>query len=157
MGFDQNRNLQFDPDRDLDFDLNRDLSFDPNRDLGFGRRGILFRGYVCSACGAIVNPLSEECNECGAVFVSRKRKTAQRVKPELKYCIYCGHPVTKTDVYCRNCGLKVPGSHATPRGSTRTEQAMGGYESLKLSEKKGKKVLTDWSETGRDFEEFVEK
>jgi len=68
LGFNHVRELQFDLNRTLDFDLNRDLVFNPNRDLGFGKRGVLFRGYTCPNCGAIVSVDATSCGECGATF-----------------------------------------------------------------------------------------
>ncbi len=68
LGFSHARELQFDLNRELVFDANRDLTFDPNRDLGFGRRGVLFRGYVCPTCGALVSAGATSCSECGARF-----------------------------------------------------------------------------------------
>src|SRR3989304_6226936 len=60
LEFNPNRDLEFDPKRDLGFDPGRKLGFDPKRargfepgrDLGFGKRGPVFRGYVCPICGA---------------------------------------------------------------------------------------------------------
>lgn len=68
LGFSHLRELQFDLNRTLDFDLNRELVFNPNRDLGFGKKGVLFRGYVCQKCGAIVSMDATSCDECGATF-----------------------------------------------------------------------------------------
>jgi len=66
--FSSQRELLFDLYRKLAFDANRDLIFNPSRDLGFGKRGVLFRGYACANCGAIVSADSKSCDECGAVF-----------------------------------------------------------------------------------------
>ena len=66
--FSSARELQFDLDRKLSFNHDRDLTFQPNRDLGFGKRGVLFRGYACANCGAIVSADAKSCDECGAVF-----------------------------------------------------------------------------------------
>ena len=68
LGFSHLRELEFDLNRTLNFDPNRDLVFQPNRDLGFGKRGVLFRGYACPNCGAIVSPDATSCSECGAEF-----------------------------------------------------------------------------------------
>ena len=68
LGFDSKRNLEFDPNRELGFDPGRDLGFAIGRDLGFGKRGPVFRGYVCPICGAQVTPDQPSCTECGAVF-----------------------------------------------------------------------------------------
>ena len=79
LDFNPNRGLQFDPSRGLWFDPNRKLWFDPNdglwfdpdRDLGFGKRGPVFRGYVCPVCGASVTADQPSCTECGAVFEAK--------------------------------------------------------------------------------------
>ncbi len=160
LGFDVDRDLWFRSDRKLFFDSDRDLDFDVNRDLGFGERGIIFRGYVCSNCRALVNPMAVECNECGAVFEAREKKAPARPKEaeaERPFCVYCGYPSSGSDVYCRNCGLKITRA-PPPMSQTLTERTpMSRYESVKLSKEKGKKILTDWSETGKDFREFVEE
>ena len=76
LGFNPNRPLEFDPRRGVDFNPNRPLEFDPrrslefqpNRDLGFGRRGVVFRGFVCPICGALTTETAVKCSECGANF-----------------------------------------------------------------------------------------
>jgi|SRR3990172_4264590 len=76
LEFNPNRDLEFDPKRDLGFDPGRKLGFDPKRargfepgrDLGFGKRGPVFRGYVCPICGAQVTADQPSCTECAAVF-----------------------------------------------------------------------------------------
>ena len=83
LGFDHVRDLQFDLNRKLDFDLNRVLIFDPNRDLGFGKRGVLFRGYVCENCGAIVSPDATSCGECGAEFREPKIIGVMKAPPSM--------------------------------------------------------------------------
>jgi len=65
LGFDPNRGLQFDANRDLGFDPGRDLGFAIGRDLGFGKRGPVFRGYVCPICGAQVTPANSTSGSCG--------------------------------------------------------------------------------------------
>ncbi len=73
VGFNLNRNLAFDSDRDL--------LFDSSRDLGFGKRGVIFRGYVCPVCGAPVAKDAAECDECDVRFertVTRKEKRSQK-------------------------------------------------------------------------------
>jgi len=77
------RNVNFNLDRDLAFNLNRNLIFDVNRDLGFGKRGVIFRGYVCPVCGAPVAKDASECDECGVKFeqtTTRKEKRKQKKK-----------------------------------------------------------------------------
>jgi hypothetical protein len=163
LGFDVDRELGFSPDRDLIFNVDRELGFFPNRDLGFGKRGVIFRGYVCSNCKALVNPMAVECNECGAIFepaaMKKPKKKARIARPDKLFCVYCGYPASGSDVYCRNCGLKV--SRQTAQGpSVPTEKApiAYGYDTVKLSKNQGKskKVLSDWSDTGKDFEDFLE-
>jgi hypothetical protein len=68
LSFDPERNLQFEPKRDLAFDPGRKVGFEPGRDLGFGKRGPVFRGFVCPICGAQVSADQPSCTECGAVF-----------------------------------------------------------------------------------------
>ncbi|HLE46066.1 MAG TPA: hypothetical protein VI915_03625 [Thermoplasmata archaeon] len=68
LEFSTARPLTFDSNRDLIFNMDRELNFNPTRDLGFGKRGVLFRGYVCANCGAIVSVDATSCDECGAVF-----------------------------------------------------------------------------------------
>jgi len=75
LGFDSNRDLGFDSGRKLGFDPGRDRGFEPGRDLGFGKRGPVFRGYVCPICGAQVTADQPSCTECGAVF-DRKGSTS---------------------------------------------------------------------------------
>ena len=68
LGFDHDRSLKFDPNRKLGFDSSRDRGFKPDRDLGFGKRGPVFRGFMCPICGAQVTADQPTCTECGAVF-----------------------------------------------------------------------------------------
>lgn len=75
------REVCFNLNRDLKFDSDRDLSFDSSRDLGFGKRGIIFRGYVCPVCGAPVAKDAANCDECKVQFeqsVTRKEKRSQK-------------------------------------------------------------------------------
>ena len=89
LSFNVNRNLKFkvfrgvsfNLDRSLDFDNDRDLSFDSGRDLGFGKRGVIFRGYVCPVCGAPVAKDASKCDECDVQFertITRKEKRSQK-------------------------------------------------------------------------------
>ena len=86
LEFNPNRDLEFDPKRDLGFDPGRKLGFDPGRgrgfepgrDLGFGKRGPVFRGYVCPICGAQVTADQPSCTECGAVFDRKGSTSAPR-------------------------------------------------------------------------------
>lgn len=75
------RGVGFNLNRDLEFNSDRDLSFDSGRDLGFGKRGVIFRGYVCPVCGAPVAKDAAECDECDVQFqrtVTRKEKRSQK-------------------------------------------------------------------------------
>ena len=75
------RGVGFDVRRNLAFDSNRDLLFDSSRDLGFGKRGVIFRGYVCPVCGAPVAKDASKCDECGVQFektITRKEKRSQK-------------------------------------------------------------------------------
>lgn len=81
LSFDWNRDLVFDSDRDLDFDSERDLSFDAGRNLGFGKRGPVFRGYVCPVCNAGVTADQPTCTECGAVFERKAARTHWQASP----------------------------------------------------------------------------
>ena len=75
------RGVQFNVNRNLAFDSDRDLFFDLDRDLGFGKRGVIFRGYVCPACGAPVAKDAAECDECNIQFeqtITRKEKRSQK-------------------------------------------------------------------------------
>lgn len=80
LGFDPNRTIDVDPNRGVLFDPNRDLGFAPDRDLGFGKKGVVFRGFVCPVCGASVTEDQPTCMECGAVF---ERKDPSRPEAPL--------------------------------------------------------------------------
>src|SRR6266571_733032 len=66
--FKPNRERGFDPGRPLLFDAGRDRDFLPNRDLPFGKRGVVFRGFICPICGVSVTADQPACTDCGAVF-----------------------------------------------------------------------------------------
>ncbi len=137
LNFDPNRKLEFEPGRPLEFDSgrpldfqpSRELEFQPNRDLGFGHRGVVFRGYICPICGALVAPDATSCNECGAVFEGppspppptppatpapppvptpgappRRPAASQPNGPAAAYCTNCGVLLHKGDAFCWNCG-----------------------------------------------------
>ncbi len=75
------RGVDFNVRRNLAFDSDRDLFFDFRRDLGFGKRGVIFRGYVCPVCGAPVAKDAAKCDECDVQFertVTRKEKRSQK-------------------------------------------------------------------------------
>src|SRR3972149_2735506 len=74
LNFNSSRTLEFSASHPLLFDPNRDLIFNSDRDIGFGKRGVLFRGYVCANCGAIVSVDATSCDECGAVFEQPESK-----------------------------------------------------------------------------------
>lgn len=81
LAFDPDRELTFQPGRALLFDPNRDVQFNPGRDLGFGKRGPVFRGFVCPVCGAAVTADQPSCTECGAVFEPKAvRKESPRAQ-----------------------------------------------------------------------------
>jgi Double zinc ribbon len=126
LAFDVGRPLQFDSRRRLGFDPKRELGFAPNRNLGFGRRGVVFRGFVCPICGALVTEDAIRCGECGAVFESSPRAsgpstpprekpapkpkvrpaTPPTVLPKAAFCAFCGVELKATDMFCWNCGTQ---------------------------------------------------
>ncbi len=155
LNFDPNRKLEFEPGRPLGFDTgrpldflpSRELEFQPNRDLGFGHRGVVFRGYICPICGALVAPDSTSCNECGTVFegpptpppptppatpnrppAAPRAKPAAPEAPKVAYCAYCGVRLHKGDAFCWNCGAV----------------ATRGSEVVKLPPKKTESVTRPW-------------
>ena len=75
LDFDPKRTVGFQPGRPLEFDSRRPLNFEPRRDLGFGRRGVVFRGYVCPICGSLTTETATQCTECGTVFEIRPSVT----------------------------------------------------------------------------------
>ena len=155
LEFEVGRPLEFEPGRALEFQPTRELEFQPNRDLGFGHRGVVFRGYICPICGALVAPDSTSCNECGAVFegpptpppppkpaeppAGRRRGTprpgapapstpAAPPKPSVAFCPYCGVKLHAGDAFCWNCGARM--------GS--------GTEAVKLPPRKTEPVTREW-------------
>jgi ribosomal protein L40E len=72
------RPVDFNTRRELSFNLNRDLSFNTNRDLGFGKRGVVFRGYVCPICRAPVAKNAPQCDECGVKFEQPAKQQVQK-------------------------------------------------------------------------------
>ena len=143
LEFAKGRPLEFDSRRPLDFNVGRQLDFQPNRDLGFGRRGVVFRGYVCPICGSLVTEDAKRCSECGTMFDANPRaatppagaaspkgsapfekptkpvSTATRPSGEAPtptvYCAHCGVRLKKADGFCWNCGSKVRGASATAK------------------------------------------
>src|SRR6266540_719051 len=143
------RPLEFDARRPLEFDSRRALEFNANRDLGFGRRGVVFRGFVCPICGALVTEDAKRCNECGAVFDDGSRasgppaptvpdKTVPPKKPKAPAaparspattsCAYCGAKLKRADTFCWNCGARTSGAS----------------EVVKLPTQKVESVTRDW-------------
>lgn len=136
LNFDSNRRLDFNTGRPLDFDIRRPLEFDPgrdlefneNRDLGFGRRGVVFRGYVCPICGSLATETATRCTECGAVFEGPPRASepagpgpaaasrpapgkakptapsGKSVRADQVFCAHCGTALKRNDAFCSNCG-----------------------------------------------------
>lgn len=140
LEFEPGRPLEFDPRRPLEFDSRRDLEFNQNRDLGFGRRGVVFRGFVCPICGALVTEDAKKCNECGTLFEGSPRAAgppagkppptgpAEKVRttkpafppgktspPGAVYCAYCGVKLKRADTFCWNCGARTSGSSEVVR------------------------------------------
>lgn len=137
LAFDPQRELGFSPGRALTFDPGRSLAFHPNRDLGFGRRGVVFRGYVCPICGALSSEDATRCDECGTVFdrgdraagpstpgmvpaaPETGRKTPEKTRETARapaaaprptaYCAFCGAKLHPGDRYCWNCGSRSVG------------------------------------------------
>jgi len=139
LAFDPTRRVDFDPGRSVAFDPSRSLSFHPNRDLGFGHRGIVFRGYVCPICGALVAEDARRCDECGTSFDGRERAAgpamppapapparrpteaakSPRAKepagtvppppPAAGFCAFCGAKLHPGDRYCWSCGSRSVG------------------------------------------------
>jgi DNA-directed RNA polymerase subunit RPC12/RpoP len=152
LEFDPGRPLQFDMRRTLEFDPGRDLLFNENRDLGFGRRGVVFRGYVCPICGSLVTETATRCTECGAVFEGPPRASQPpsptthegrapepgKAKPSTPSgkagkadrisCAYCGTALKRADTFCSNCGKATAG----PRGV------------VKLPPQKKQNMTRDW-------------
>jgi hypothetical protein len=141
LEFDSRRPLEFDSQRPLEFNSGRALEFQPNRDLGFGRRGVVFRGFVCPICGSLVTEDAKRCSECGAVFDPTPRAAGpaevttaptKSAKPgavpakagvspaSTVYCAHCGVKVKRTDTFCWNCGAKTSGSSEAAKPAGRT-------------------------------------
>jgi predicted amidophosphoribosyltransferase len=74
------RPVDFNTKRDLSFNINRDLSFNSSRDLGFGKRGVVFRGYVCPKCRAPVAKNAPQCDECGVKFEQPVKQQLQKAR-----------------------------------------------------------------------------
>lgn len=146
LKFDPRRPLEFDIRRPLEFDSGRDLLFNQNRDLGFGRRGIVFRGYVCPICGSLVTETATKCTECGAVFEGTPRASqppsptspevrapergkakpaapsGQAGKADRVYCANCGTALKRVDAFCSNCGAATAGQREAVRPTPQKKQ-----------------------------------
>lgn len=140
LAFNPGRGLTFEPSRPLEFDPGRTLAFHPERDLGFGRKGVVFRGYVCPICGALVTEDAPKCTECGTVFEEAPRAPGPHVpaaavpsvargserpgpappaaplreepRPPTKgrFCAFCGAKLSPSDTFCWNCGARSVGT-----------------------------------------------
>jgi len=229
LGFTSARTLLFDSNRELTFDPNRELNFSPNRDLGFGKHGVLFRGYVCAACNAIVAPDATSCDECGAVFEEPEARGIMKARPSVfaptaesraapppppsprapppppslprpepaseptqepymerpapprsaapipppppshigppppaagaaHFCHNCGARSWAGDAFCWNCGARFT-TGAQP--ATAEPGAQGASppptETIQLPPRKAKKVVKDWTETGKSLSEYAEE
>ncbi len=150
LEFSPGRPLEFDARRPLEFDSRRALEFNANRDLGFGRRGVVFRGFVCPICGALVTQDAKRCNECGTVFDDGSRATgppaptvpgkatpAPPKRPSTPgrppattsaYCAFCGAKLKRADTFCWNCGNRTSGASGV----------------VKLPSQKVESVTRDW-------------
>jgi len=168
LNFDPNRKLEFEPGRSLGFDTgrplefqpSRELEFQPNRDLGFGQRGVVFRGYVCPICGALVAPDATSCNECGTVFEGPPTPPPPKPpvtppptkRPPTSRPPVPGPPVSAPRkpvppakpgvIYCAYCGVQL---HT---GDTFCwncgAQAKGVAEVVKLPKKKTESATREW-------------
>jgi predicted nucleic acid-binding Zn ribbon protein len=148
LEFDSSRPLEFDSRRPLEFDSRRALDFNMNRDLGFGRRGVVFRGFICPICGALVTEDAKRCNECGAIFEPNPRAAGppagrpptvspgppKAASPTLAppkspaapggavYCAYCGAALKRGNAFCWNCGARTDGGSGVVRLPTKKAQ-----------------------------------
>ena len=84
LNFHAYRSIDIDTKRSLGFNMYRDLSFDLDRELGFGKRGIVFRGYMCPVCKASVAVDAPQCDECGVRFQAEPKKSTKRISREKK-------------------------------------------------------------------------
>jgi len=228
LGFSAERTLLFESSRPLTFDINRELNFDQNRDLPFGKRGVLFRGYVCEACGAIVTVDATSCDECGAVFEAPLEKgimkapapvmaptaTTRAAPPpaptswstppppasfthpappssafarppppprdfgraapppppavtfggtppptpsSARFCPNCGARSWSGDAFCWNCGARFTGAAKPAESPPSQDTSPPGTETIQLPPQKAKKVVKDWSETGKTLSEYAEE
>lgn len=157
--FNMDRNLDFSSDRDLSFITGRNLSFNLNRNLEIRKRGVVFRGYVCPKCEALVAVDSSKCDECGVKFDTgnsgkkppkrqkaldkvKNRITDRSKKPPTSKSVKKSAPAKKhkkprtethdTPNYCSLCG------NALKSGATKCNQC-GAHYGKKSSSSRGKK------------------
>ncbi len=140
LNFNPNRTLEFDSGRTLEFDPGRGLEFNPNRDLGFGQRGVVFRGFVCPICGALVTEDAPRCPECGTVFEGEPRAAPPAASPApetgkaatprppaphapANFCAFCGAKLRAGDRVCWKCGNQVRGATAAVKLPGRKAEA----------------------------------
>jgi len=156
LSFDVNRTLSFDPTRSLGFDPNRRDRFNVNRDLGFGKKGRVFRGYVCSGCESPVSPLDEKCSECGAVFASEASEEnpengGQNEKIGARFCTSCGRPLPSIDANCPRCGRRNEESTSrSVRHISSHTRRMGGDDAVGPRPRRVKRASGNRSQTRRN-------
>jgi len=186
LNFNPNRDLTFNPARGVDFDVNRerqfdhdrDLQFDQERDLGFGKRGPVFRGFICPVCGAAVTETQTSCTECGANFLLNpsdrdlaapakqpKAKRPPKLKPR-KPEARSDRPVASPPRApapasapaagaCSRCGARVL---TTDTFCWNCGARFAPSESVPLGPQSTEPPATrDWRETGKDLKDYLEK
>ncbi len=109
LTFDAYRSVSIDVYRSLTFDLNRHLIFDISRDLGFGKRGMIFRGFMCPVCKASVAGDALKCEECGVKF-QRKAETTKKKTSNQR----------EQDITKRASAKKVPKSKSQTRNKPKS-------------------------------------
>src|SRR3990172_554778 len=177
LGFDPSDGVDFDIDRDRFFDADRALTFDSDRDLGFGKRGPVFRGFVCPVCGAAATETQPSCTECGATFadspggeVSRpsrkpikkapkvkaeRRSDRRREAPAAAPAAAPADPSASSAGACSRCGARVL---TTDAFCWNCGARFSRAESVPLgSPHKTQSVTKDWQETGKDLKDYLEK
>jgi len=179
VGFDPSDGVDFDPRRERLFDHDRDLQFNQDRDLGFGKRGPVFRGFICPACGAAVTETQTSCTECGASFLlspserdlaapSKQRRAAKRPPkpksrkpeppsdqpgvPQPRAAPAASSPAAGA---CSRCGARVL---TTDTFCWNCGARFGPSESVPLGPPSTEPPATkDWQETGKDLTDYLEK
>lgn len=121
--FDPSRKWDFEVGRELSFDLERARDFDENLGLQFGSKSVIFRGYVCPACGHAVRRNAKTCPVCTATFdspvpfnIERKGTVATEKAvslpesvPRRTVCGICGMRNPEDAAYCVECGNRMGG------------------------------------------------